>query len=45
MMQSIDYHAAAQRRRKNYQLIHAVLGQNNKMELPIEDDAVPMVYP
>lgn len=45
MMQSIDYDVAAQRRRKNFLMLHTVLGQNNKLELPLEDDSVPMVYP
>jgi len=45
MMQSIDYEAAAKRRRENYLMLHEVLGGVNNMELPLEDDAVPMVYP
>lgn len=45
LMQGIDYDAAAQRRRKNFQMLHAALGQNNRLELPVEDEAVPMVYP
>lgn len=44
MMQSIDYEAVAQRRRANYQLLDAALGHNNNIKLPLEADAVPMVY-
>ena len=45
MMQGIDYEAAVQRRRANYQLLHKNLGKENNLELLLEDDAVPMVYP
>lgn len=45
MMQGIDYEAAAKRRRENYQILHEVLGKENNLELSLEDDAVPMVYP
>ena len=45
MMLGIDYESVAQRRRANYQLLHEALGKENNLELPLEDDAVPMVYP
>lgn len=45
MVQSIDYEAAAQRRRANFLILHKVLGKENNLELQLEDDAVPMVYP
>ena len=45
MMQGIDYEAAAKRRRKNYQMLHEALSKENNLELTLEDDAVPMVYP
>ena len=45
MMLGIDYEAVAQRRRDNYQLLNEALGKENNLELPLEDDAVPMVYP
>lgn len=45
IMQSIDYEAAAKRRRENYSLLHKALGGENNLELPLEEDAVPMVYP
>lgn len=45
MMQSLDYEAAAKRRRQNYMMLHAALGGENNLELPLEEDAVPMIYP
>lgn len=45
MMQSIDYEAAAKRRRENSIMLHETLGRDNNLELPLEEDAVPMVYP
>ena len=45
MMQSIDYEAAAKRRRENYLMLHEAFGGENNLELPLEKDAVPMVYP
>ena len=45
IMQSIDYEAAANKRRENYQILHEVLGEENNLVLSLEDDAVPMVYP
>lgn len=45
MMQSIDYAHIAQQRRNNYLHVHSALGESNTLSLPLEDDAVPMVYP
>lgn len=45
MMKGIDYEAVAQRRRANYQMLHKALGKENDVDFPLEDDAVPMVYP
>lgn len=45
LMQSIDYEMAAQRRRSNFFLLHNALVKENNLELHLEDDAVPMVYP
>lgn len=45
MMQGIDYEVVAQRRRANYQMLQEALGKGNNLEQPLEDDAVPMVYP
>lgn len=45
MMQGIDYKTVAQQRRANYQMLHEALGKENDLELPLENDAIPMVYP
>ena len=45
MMQSIDYEAVARHRRKNFLVLHEALVGENNLELPLEEDAVPMVYP
>lgn len=45
MMQGVDYEADALRRRANFQILHEALGKENNLELHLEDDAVPMVYP
>lgn len=45
LMQSIDYTGIAQQRRANYQQLHDALGKSNTLSLPLEDNAVPMVYP
>lgn len=45
LMQSIDYEAAAEQRRKNYQQLNHELEKSNLIRLPLENDAVPMVYP
>ena len=45
IMQSIDYEVAAKKRRKNYQMLHEVLGEGNNLQLSLDNDAVPMVYP
>lgn len=45
MMQGIDYETVSRRRRENYQILHEALGKENNIELPLNDDAVPMVYP
>ena len=45
VMQGIDYEVSAQRRIANYLLLHEALGNENNIVLPLEDDAVPMVYP
>ena len=44
MMQSIDYEVIAEKRRENYLMIHKALGGENNLDLPLESDAVPMVY-
>ena len=45
IMQSIDYEEVAKKRRENYQILHAALGAENNLELPLDEDAVPLVYP
>lgn len=45
MMQGIDYETIAHLRRTNFLLLHEALGKDNNLELPLEVDAVPMVYP
>ena len=44
LMESINYHETAQRRRANYELLHSALQSTNDLDLPLED-AIPMVYP
>ena len=45
MMQSIDYEAATKRRRENFMMLQEALGGENNLELPLDEEAVPMVYP
>ncbi len=45
MMQGIDYTGIANQRRANFKKLDEVLGASNTIDLPLEDDAVPMVYP
>lgn len=45
IMQSIDYEAAANKRRENFKYLNEALGKENNLELSLNDDAVPMVYP
>ena len=45
LMQGIDYIRIAQQRRANYQQLYDALGKSNTLSLPLEKDAIPMVYP
>ena len=49
MMSSLDAEAARERRRKNFRVLHEVLGATNRMSSDLgevlEAGAVPMVYP
>jgi hypothetical protein len=45
MLQGVDYEGVAKQRRDNYKLLHKELGSSNIVDLPLEDNAVPMVYP
>ena len=42
---SIDYDNAAKQRRENYLFLDSVLGEQNKIRLELDNDAVPMAYP
>lgn len=45
LMQGIDYKTIAKKRRENFQTLHDVFGKKNNLELNLEEDSVPMVYP
>lgn len=45
MMQGINYAVVAKQRRENYMQLQKELGSSNSVDLPMEDVAVPMVYP
>lgn len=45
LMQGIDYAGIAQQRRENYLQLYEALNASNTLSLPLEEDAVPMVYP
>ncbi|MBR5656467.1 MAG: hypothetical protein IKW98_07280 [Prevotella sp.] len=45
MMQGIEYESIIQKRKTNYHMLDVALGNDNCIKLPIEYDAVPMVYP
>ena len=45
LMQGVDYIGIAQQRRANYQRLHSALCKSKTLSLPLDDDAVPMVYP
>ena len=45
IMQSIDYEAAAKKRRENFQMLHEALGKKNNLALQLDKEAIPMVYP
>lgn len=45
LMQGIDYAGVAKQRRDNYIQLHSALGTSNTIDLLLEEDAVPMVYP
>lgn len=42
---AIDYEEIAQKRKHNYQVLHECVKNSNLFYVPIEEDAVPMVYP
>jgi hypothetical protein len=45
LLSSIDYVKTATIRRDNYKYLHRFLQVSNKVQLPIDSDCVPMVYP
>ena len=45
IMASIDYDSVAQHRRDNYIILDDSLRSTNNIELPLTDEAIPMVYP
>ena len=45
LLESIDYDDAASRRRENYRYLHDFLANSNLIDLVLDDDAVPMIYP
>lgn len=45
MMLSIDYMAVAKKRRENFLQLHDALQSSNQLEVSLDDNAVPMVYP
>ena len=45
LMQGIEYAGVAKKRRDNYILLQSALRVSKTIVLPLEDDAVPMVYP
>lgn len=45
MLMSIDYEDIGRKRRNNFICIHNAIGESNQLNIPLEYDAVPMVYP
>ena len=45
IMMSIDYKIVKNKRRENYMVLASALKQRNGISLPMDSDAVPMVYP
>jgi hypothetical protein len=45
ILQSIDYEKAAERRNKNYRILHKKLSDSNFLKLSFDLNLIPMVYP
>lgn len=45
MLSSINYSEATQLRRQNFSMLHTYLGDSNLIQLPMDEEGVPMVYP
>ena len=45
ILSSIDYHAVATKRRDNFLYLHSALGNSNQLDIHLDTQDVPMVYP
>jgi hypothetical protein len=45
LLSHVDYEAAIHQRKQNFHYLHQVLGQNNKLNIDVDADSVPMFYP
>lgn len=45
MMNSIDYHVCAKRRKENFRFLYQHLCKSNQLQFQLDENAVPMVYP
>ena len=45
LLSGIDYNGGKRKRRENYQYLDCELRKSNRMQLVLDDNAVPMVYP
>jgi len=45
LLQSIDYQMIIEKRQYNFEYLHSVLQQANKLDININNEMVPMVYP
>lgn len=45
LLRHVDYDEVADRRRKNFQCLHAALGQLNHLDCALVEDDVPLYYP
>lgn len=45
LLRNIDYNGVAERRTANYRLLDEQFGSTNLIHLPLNEEAVPMVYP
>ena len=45
ILSSVDYEREAKRRRENFDYLHSCLKYNNELDVELEDDDIPMVYP
>ncbi len=45
ILKGIDYESAIKKRKNNFQYLHKYLSEFNKLNINLEDEDVPMVYP